>query len=294
MSFNARLQWGHVFSDVETYGKTAEIALETFALQWGHVFSDVETPGIQHQHNAAFRIASMGPRLFRRGNRKLRRSWKSGRRSFNGATSFQTWKPSASPNTRQLPRSFNGATSFQTWKHVLGWVAASRPPELQWGHVFSDVETFATADKARPFLWLQWGHVFSDVETPPPPEQETNKHTASMGPRLFRRGNLVKYVSLVFMIFCFNGATSFQTWKRTIINQKQPKSNRFNGATSFQTWKLNCSPGITTPIKRFNGATSFQTWKRRYCFVAGRFNRRLQWGHVFSDVETKCDIRHCS
>jgi len=38
---NTKLQWGHVFSDVEiTAGATGIVDNDT--LQWGHVFSDVE------------------------------------------------------------------------------------------------------------------------------------------------------------------------------------------------------------------------------------------------------------
>jgi len=36
------LQWGHVFSDVETLDENGFIP-GTNLLQWGHVFSDVET-----------------------------------------------------------------------------------------------------------------------------------------------------------------------------------------------------------------------------------------------------------
>jgi len=36
---------------------------------------------------------------------------------------------------------------------------------------------------------LQWGHVFSDVETSNSPRNTGNQNDASMGPRLFRRGN---------------------------------------------------------------------------------------------------------
>jgi len=60
-------------------------------LQWGHVFSDVEiekgAPG-----QAQRRRASMGPRLFRRGNPGQDQRLRSRADRFNGATSFQTWK----------------------------------------------------------------------------------------------------------------------------------------------------------------------------------------------------------
>jgi len=37
--------------------------------------------------------------------------------------------------------------------------------QLQWGHVFSDVETKRQAERLIGNMGLQWGHVFSDVET---------------------------------------------------------------------------------------------------------------------------------
>jgi len=135
--------------------------------------------------------ASMGPRLFRRGNPRTTGCRVSSSRSFNGATPFQTWKYS-SRSTRPLRRSrpasmgprlfrrgngleckslkrankgFNGATPFQTWKFYCWCRPLSTPIKLQWGHAFSDVEMIASMKDRSAFL------------------------SASMGPRLFRRGN---------------------------------------------------------------------------------------------------------
>ena len=141
-------------------------------------------------------------------------------RCFNGATSFQTWKygSSASPK-RDIPSGFNGATSFQTWKcqPKLCYVFI-RDNELQWGHVFSDVEIGRSPPvpplegqaSMGPRLFrrgnkewerkitdqdgLQWGHVFSDVEISRSGASTARLMWASMGPRLFRRGNRVARV----------------------------------------------------------------------------------------------------
>ena len=71
---------------------------------------------IVRQHHGFMLDASMGPRLFRRGNRIS--ACPSGRaeNSFNGATSFQTWKPVPEWSFQGQKIRFNGATSFQTWK----------------------------------------------------------------------------------------------------------------------------------------------------------------------------------
>ena len=108
--------------------------------------------------------------------------------SFNGATSFQTWKLFFIRISFHKTSRFNGATSFQTWKCKNSWASqpradASMGPRLfrrgnircsfhprqcallQWGHVFSDVEiTSGGCHEFRSRHSLQWGHVFSDVE----------------------------------------------------------------------------------------------------------------------------------
>ena len=108
-------------------------------LQWGHVFSDVEIP---MDVNASDKVSC-----------------------FNGATSFQTWKFAQHVNAGAQVRSFNGATSFQTWKLAQETTKQTATAELQWGHVFSDVEMIDILGLA------------------------TLTILASMGPRLFRRGN---------------------------------------------------------------------------------------------------------
>ncbi len=107
------------------------------------------------------------------------------------------------------------------WGHVfsdvetidMGDIPATKP-KLQWGHVFSDVETSNMAGFPSGITGLQWGHVFSDVETFDFSIMIIHYPCASMGPRLFRRGNHAVELIGVAEVRGFNGATSFQTWKR--------------------------------------------------------------------------------
>ena len=181
-------------------------------LQWGHVFSDVEmsaSPCSRQRMDA----------------------------SFNGATSFQTWKLEPLPTGKSI-------IIWLQWGHVFsdveissGWLLKSRSVLLQWGHVFSDVEIRALPVVKRgsakasmgPRLFrrgnsirrhketggfrLQWGHVFSDVEMPMGGGDTGTRQMASMGPRLFRRGNVSIAINAFGSASSFNGATSFQTWK---------------------------------------------------------------------------------
>ena len=63
----AVLQWGHDFSAVEM-ALTHTIAIDGVMLQWGHDFSAVEIMEFQICQILIARSASMGPRLFSRGN----------------------------------------------------------------------------------------------------------------------------------------------------------------------------------------------------------------------------------
>jgi len=132
-------------------------------LQWGHVFSDVE---ISFFSSSGFAIYP----------------------GFNGATSFQTWKfLSSPPRVSQSTRASMGPRLFRRGNEG-GDLDAASALELQWGHVFSDVEILleyipvvvSSAASMGPRLFrrgnvscflrdfryfvLQWGHVFSDVE----------------------------------------------------------------------------------------------------------------------------------
>ncbi len=60
--------------------------------------------------------------------------------------------------------------------------------ELQWGHVFTDVEMLTLNEFSHAAAMLQWGHVFTDVEMAK--QREANQQKIG-----------------------FNGATSLQTWK---------------------------------------------------------------------------------
>ncbi len=156
---------------------------------------------------------------------------------------------------------------------------------LQWGHVFSDVGNSLSCETTLSPSALQWGHVFSDVETRRGNLQRDAKVSFN-GPRLFRRGNNTMSPATT-RIPGFNGATSFQTWKHREKIGTLLDNIRFNGATSFQTWKPGKITWCSKSCGRFNGATSFQTWKHQASSFVVPCSSRLQWGHVFSDVETR-------
>ncbi len=91
LSVQVQLQWGHGFSAVEIIMILTVVVLPTM-LQWGHGFSAVEMSFSVPAAMLAVAMASMGPRLFSRGNsRTIHGGCRSSSR-FNGATAFQPWK----------------------------------------------------------------------------------------------------------------------------------------------------------------------------------------------------------
>ncbi len=157
-------------------------------LQWGHAFSDVEMSRSNGRPRSRI-PASMGPRLFRRGNNTLVAV-------EDDLTLLQWGHAFSDVEIKVLPLlhlhlllRFNGATPFQTWKFGLLLDLTFPEPRLQWGHAFSDVEISQSSRRSSQTPMLQWGHAFSDVEI----DRTT---TAGAGPRSG-----------------FNGATPFQTWK---------------------------------------------------------------------------------
>jgi len=60
---------------------------------------------------------------------------------------------------------------------------------------------------------LQWSHVFSNVEITEFSDNDSCNQAASMEPRFFKRGNSFRFLKTGEILYCFNGATFFQTWK---------------------------------------------------------------------------------
>jgi len=186
----------------------------------------------------------MGPRLFSRGNRASDQdlSQPGGRAASMGPRLFSRGNGKGHPAYQARVAGFNGATTFQPWKllkpatryYVRLWM-------LQWGHDFSAVE------------------IFSDF-------QAHEAFCASMGPRLFSRGNTLHYLARDTTIkgglqwghdFSAVEMTAFWAsfrYSRIVRLQwghdfsaveitahlvaGQGSSPGFNGATTFQPWKL--------------------------------------------------------
>ena len=84
-----------------------------------------------------------------------------------------------------------------------------------------------------------------------------------MGPRPFSRGNQMRRVNtgILPLLWCFNGATTFQPWKRSnpLLTPNRDKQLQWGHDLSAVETTTHCSPRTVT--SSFNGATTFQPWK---------------------------------
>jgi len=155
----------------------------------------------------------MGPRLFSRGNQPVEENGRGFCFSFNGATAIQPWKPIRCYRTLENKGKLQWGHGYSAVETIPASVSPIGHIMLQWGHGYSAVETrlcvrlfgntsrFNGATAIQPWKhdaqWdivglhdaLQWGHGYSAVETTPIIESFDSKEQASMGPRLFSRGN---------------------------------------------------------------------------------------------------------
>ena len=184
-----KLQWGHAFSGVETKKRAWRQAKKSFCFNGATPFQAWKREDDRHHHPGPDRfngatpfqawkpyssrglprpssIASMGPRLFRRGNPgwpgciHRRPRWLQWGHAFSGVETS-----GIEPSNQCRPQSFNGATPFQAWKRLGRVRDAPISVMLQWGHAFSGVETLYAVIHEPNELTLQWGHAFSGVET---------------------------------------------------------------------------------------------------------------------------------
>ena len=259
-------------------------------------------------------VASMGPRLFRRGDqacagalrgRAARLQWghafsgvetryrpmraTPGIGCFNGATPFQAWRrerqrqrqrqkaglqwghafsgvetTGGDVRCRRLARRFNGATPFQAWRHSSGVLAT-----ICWWVCFNGATPFQawrpTGGRRRP--------------APPVP--------ASMGPRLFRRGDFAVEAPDLAARRASMGPRLFRRGDLPYVRDESGAvSTASMGPRLFRRGDA-CPSGPHTrrPLASM-GPRLFRRGDIAALRAPADISDQLQWGHAFSGVET--------
>ena len=167
-------------------------AMRRSRLQWGRGFSaaEIATPPV----TLCFRCtrASMGPRLFSRGNLNHSCVLSCKNNGFNGAAAFQ-------PRKSVVVECFGrvGRALFQ-WGRGFSAAEMRQPANreslskwLQWGRGFSAAEIREAELKARTQSGFNGAAAFQPRKYRVPMARDIAAYIASMGPRLFSRGNRI-------------------------------------------------------------------------------------------------------
>ena len=257
-------------------------------LQWGRGCSTAEIPG-ERPDEWVQRVASMGPRLCSRGNSGCPWSDSASRCGFNGAAAVQPRK-SLSALGRLVARS-----------------------SLQWGRGCSaaEITVFTALDHGD--AMLQWGrgcsaaeirrrrsgyhavYGFNGAAAVQPRKCEGGREgdghgCASMGPRLFSRGNVRparrhrrRHARLQWGRGLFSRGNGWRTshrlpsidaalqWGRGLFSRGNARAADgahgvpaagFNGAAAVQPRKrIGSADAVDAPMRRFNGAAAVQPRK---------------------------------
>ena len=207
-------------------------------LQWGHDFSAVETStraGMKwhkmplqwgHDFSAVETICALCISLCSSSG-------------FNGATTFQPWKHRMlCKGTGMNDNGFNGATTFQPWKRTLPFRAYLAIRGLQWGHDFSAVETRCKGHVNFVGRRASMGPRLFSRGNDPDDEGFEAIEVASMGPRLFSRGNCSAAFTRNHTSAASMGPRLFSRGNDCSRKSICSIIRGFNGATTFQPWKL--------------------------------------------------------
>jgi len=214
---------------------------------------------------------------------------------FNGATPFQAWKPCRLTLVAHRSNRFNGATPFQAWKRKDISHSMVAPTPLQWGHAFSGVETKFLAGSFNPSVVRFNGATPFQAWKPYFMRGCLGRNQrASMGPRLFRRGNFTIRVTRAICQARLQWGHAFsgvETDDADLVPARDRGASMgprlFRRGNMKPRWMRMAARSIS-----FNGATPFQAWKPAARSRGGCNAAQLQWGHAFSGVETRRAINH--
>jgi len=256
------LQWGHDFSAVEILEICAASLPQIQSFNGATTFQPWKLGGALPVV-APRAMASMGPRLFSRGNAahcaKEARAiiWLQWGHDFSAVEIMGLDSPKAITDRASMgPRLFSRGN-------------ASRWPQ---GQMISRS--------------LQWGHDFSAVEMARKRDGLTPSDSASMGPRLFSRGNSALSLLLRSQYPCFNGATTFQPWKCCLWDGQTLEKHQLQWGHDFSAVEMTDSEWSETRLVALQWGHDFSAVEIAYDAAKSAAPAgALQWGHDFSAVE---------
>ena len=210
----------------------------------------------------------MGPRMFIRGNEMIHRLIYAWLVASMGPRMFIRGNPFP-PSTRSAPADrFNGAADVHPRKRT-GYK----------GHGGPNGRFNGAADVHPRKLEV--------------PTWRPGTRVASMGPRMFIRGNTKNEGVMRWLIRSFNGAADVHPRKRMIRSEIEAEYECFNGAADVHPRKLQRQAISGRASSGFNGAADVHPRKLDSPFSCGAWICPLQWGRGCSSAETTTPPASC-
>ena len=233
-------------------------------LQWGRGSSAAEISSSASGEQGARTPASMGPRLFSRGNAAVREA------SDKGSAALQWGRGSSAAEitlslwmVNSLHFSFNGAAALQPRKSGVRWPRQPRPKQLQWGRGSSAAEMRSEAKPRR------------------------RAGVASMGPRLFSRGNSRRgWIASALNKQASMGPRLFSRGNNERRRSTSPPQEIASmGPRLFSRGNQVSTRSVCRKSQGFNGAAALQPRKSGSARSPGSTSQSLQWGRGSSAAE---------
>ena len=146
--------------------------------------------------------------------------------------------------------------------HAPRWPSTWRI-KLQWGRNFIVAETWCVPCTDIGILLLQWGRNFIVAETRRGPAAPAGHKMASMGPQLYRCGNVPKHCLLYSLQTASMGPQLYRCGNPYIGSAGCRPSTSFNGAATLSLRKCCDCVVVLEPHSRFNGAATLSLRKCR-------------------------------
>ena len=135
---------------------------------------------------------------------------------------------------------------------------------------------------------LQWGRNFIVAEISPPQSSQCDFFAASMGPQLYRCGNMVVDDAHEFASKRFNGAATLSLRKFVKHYPGAVLSHSFNGAATLSLRKsADHRQCLVVELRCFNGAATLSLRKSLSHDSNSSGVNSLQWGRNFIVAEIK-------
>ena len=278
----------------------------SFGLQWGRGSSSAETallaaaPSRQPRFNGA---ADLHPRKLGRSS-WIGSSWK----RFNGAADLHPRKPDIHDKLSLTRRASMGPRIFIRGNHD-GEAAREAGVWLQWGRGSSSAETCMNSPPRTVPGRLQWGRGSSSAETarcnsgpsigacfngaadlhPRKPARQPGgrrSYAASMGPRIFIRGNSEAAATPGVHSYASMGPRIFIRGNPGCPSGRSPDRPRFNGAADLHPRKRQVTVHAQGGARASMGPRIFIRGNFEGPQTLARFLGTLQWGRGSSSAET--------